>query len=216
MMQSLTFRLHDSLWKAELGLPLGAPASPPARKHPKRSPALTAKKELNEFPRKDRDAHGAKMDWREIELRKRIARYEDAGHGSCWLRQPLIRRLVEEALLKFDSQRYRLLAWCVMPNHVHVMVETQLGFPVPDLLHSWKSYTANEANKLLDRKGEFWQREYLDRYIRNAGHFSDAIRYIDGNAAKAGLVKYPADWPFTSAKYRQGPPPPLSPSQPAE
>ena len=77
---------------------------------------------------------------------------------------------------------------------------------MPDLLHSWKSYTGSEANKMLGRQGEFWQREYMDRYIRNAEHFSQAIRYIEGNPAKAGLVKYPSDWPFTSARYRLGAP----------
>ena len=143
------------------------------------------------------------MDLREIELRKRIARYEDEGHGECWLREPAIGRLVEDALLKFDGQRYRLLAWCVMPNHVHVMIETLKGFTLSGVLHSWKSFTANEANRMLGRKGEFWRREYLDRYVRNAEHYSNALRYIEGNAATAGLVKFPADWPFTSARYRE-------------
>ncbi len=196
MMQAVTFRLHDSLprevverWKLELGL--GAPTS---------LPALGSEKQ-----RAGKDAD-APREWREVELRKRIARYEDAGHGACWLRTPRIGGLVEQALLHFDGQRYRLLAWCVMPNHVHALVETKPGFPLADLLHSWKSYTASEANKLLRRQGEFWQREYVDRYIRNAEHFTRAIRYIDGNAARAGLVKYPAEWPFTSARYRLGAP----------
>ena len=145
---------------------------------------------------------GAPRDWRNIELRKRIARYEDEGHGKCWLRDQRLGKLVEQALLHFDGERYRILAWCVMPNHVHVLFETMIGFPMDELLHSWKSYTANEANKIIGRKGEFWQREYCDRYIRNAEHFTQAIRYIDGNAALAGLVKYPWEWPFTSARYR--------------
>jgi hypothetical protein len=80
------------------------------------------------------------------------------------------------------------------------MIETSAGFPVPALIHSWKSYTANEANKLLSRHGEFWQREYHDRYIRHAEHYVEAIRYIEGNPVKAGLVKGPADWPFSSAR----------------
>jgi putative DNA methylase len=87
-----------------------------------------------------------------------------------------------------------------MPNHVHVMVETQPGFPLSELLHSWKSYTASQANKILGRHGEFWQREYLDRFIRHADHYVRAIRYIEGNPGKAGLVKHTADWPFSSAR----------------
>ena len=95
-----------------------------------------------------------------------------------------------------------ILAWCVMPNHVHMLFETMIGFPMDKALHSWKSYTATEANKILGRRGEFWQREHCDRYIRNAEHFADAIRYIDGNAAIAGLVKFPWEWRFASARYR--------------
>ena len=210
MMQALTFRLHDSLpravverWKAELGLHLGALASLPASfpiDHPARTRSDSRGEKTHQPAGKDTGA--LRMDWREVELRKRIARYEDEGHGVCWLRQPQIGALVQQALLHFDGQRYLLLAWCVMPNHVHVLVETKPGFPLPGLLHSWKSYTANEANKLLRRRGEFWQREYVDRYIRHAEHYTQAIRYIEGNPAKAGLVKYPADWPFTSARHR--------------
>ena len=197
MIQSLTFRLHDSLpsevvrrWKAELGLPLGPPA---------RMPALAGASAS--LPTKGPEAKH-EMDGREIELRQRIARHEDEGHGECWLGQPRIGGLVEAALLHFDGERYRLLAWCVMPNHVHVLVETELGFPLPDLLHGWKSYSANEANRILGRRGVFWQREYVDRYLRNQEHFTAAIRYIEGNPSRAGLVKFPAEWPFSSARYR--------------
>jgi hypothetical protein len=47
----------------------------------------------------------------------------DAGWGACWLGQSEIAELVEGALLHFDKDRYRLLAWCIMPNHVHAVVE---------------------------------------------------------------------------------------------
>jgi len=104
--------------------------------------------------------------------------------------------------LHFDGQRYRLLAWCVMPNHVHAMIETREGFPLPDVLHSWKSFIGNEANKLLERHGEFWQREYLDRYIRHAEHYTQAVAYIEENPVKAGLARVKTDWPWSSAKIR--------------
>ena len=89
-----------------------------------------------------------------------------------------------------------------MPNHVHVLIETKIGFPLDEVVHSWKSYTGSEANKILGRRGEFWQREYYDRYVRNAEHYEAAIRYIEGNAALAGLVSYWWDWPFASARYK--------------
>jgi REP element-mobilizing transposase RayT len=132
----------------------------------------------------------------------RVEEYLDAGHGECWLRRTDIARLTENALLHFDGQRYRLLAWCVMPNHVHAMIETREGFPLPDVLHSWKSFIGNQANKLLGRHGEFWQREYLDRYIRNAEHYAQAVAYIEENPVKAGLARVKTDWPWSSAKFR--------------
>jgi hypothetical protein len=58
---------------------------------------------------------------RDVERRKRVDAWIDAGHGSCVLRKPGIADMVQGSLLTFDSQRYRLLAWVVMPNHVHVL-----------------------------------------------------------------------------------------------
>ncbi len=141
---------------------------------------------------------------RSVQLSRRIENYLDAGHGECWLRRSDIARMVEGALLHFDEQRYRLLAWCIMPNHVHALVETREGFPLAEVLHSWKSYTSHAANKLVKRTGEFWQREYLDRFVRNAEHYASVIAYIEENPVKAGLVKIKTDWPWSSAKFRAG------------
>jgi putative DNA methylase len=138
----------------------------------------------------------------DVELRKRIARYEDAGHGECWLRIPRIAALVEDTLLKFDGERYRLIAWCIMPNHVHSLIETKESWPLGRVLHSWKSFTAQEANKLLRRTGDFWFREYHDRFIRDAGHFDSAVRYIEENPVAARLVVTAEAWTFGSARRR--------------
>jgi len=138
-------------------------------------------------------------DKRQTERERRIAACLDAGHGACWLKAPRIAALVENALLHFDGQRYRLLAWCVMPNHVHALVETKEGFPLPEIVHSWKSFTANEANKILRRTGDFWQREYHDRFIRDDDHYRNAVVYIENNPVKAGLVKTAQAWRYSSA-----------------
>lgn len=142
-------------------------------------------------------------DPREIQLRKLIARYEDAGHGACWLRDPRIAALVEEALLHFDDQRYRLIAWCVMPNHVHALVETREEWPLATVVHSWKSFTAHRANPILKRSGDFWLREYFDRFIRDDRHFANAVGYIEMNPVKAGLVARAEEWRWSSA-WRRG------------
>jgi REP element-mobilizing transposase RayT len=140
---------------------------------------------------------------RQTERERRIAVYLDAGHGACWLKDPRLAALVENALLHFDGQRYRLLAWCVMPNHVHALVETKEGLPLSGVVHSWKSFTANEANKILGRTGDFWQREYHDRFIRDDDHYRNAVIYIETNPVKAGLVKTAAAWRYSSAWHHE-------------
>jgi REP element-mobilizing transposase RayT len=70
-------------------------------------------------------------------------------------------------------------------------------------MHSLKSYTANEANKTLGREGRFWQKEYFDRYIRNARHFASVMAYIENNPVKARLCEKAEDWPFNSASRRK-------------
>lgn len=131
--------------------------------------------------------------------RKRIEAWLDAGHGECLLGQAVIAELTENALLHFDGSRYRLLAWCVMPNHVHVLVETMEGWPLGELLHSWKSFTAKAINRTLERSGVVWQAEYFDRYIRTQAHLEAAIAYIHGNPVKARLVQRAEDWLYSSA-----------------
>lgn len=137
------------------------------------------------------------------ELRKRIAHYEDQGHGACQLRNARIAEMVQQALLHFDGERYRLLAWCVMPNHVHVLVECMEGWPLADVVHSWKSYTAKEANRALGREGRFWEPEYFDRFIRNEEHFRRTVAYIENNPIIAGLCSHSGDWPFSSAGWEK-------------
>jgi REP element-mobilizing transposase RayT len=135
-------------------------------------------------------------------LCERIAAYEDAGYGSCFLRNPQVAEMVENALLYFDGMRYRLIRWSVMPNHVHSLLETLPEFPLGSVVHSWKSFAAKQANRILCRKGEFWMPDYHDRYIRDEDHFINTIEYIDQNPVKAGLVAHASQWRFSSAARR--------------
>jgi putative DNA methylase len=137
----------------------------------------------------------------DMEKRQRIEAYIDAGHGECFLRDPRIGQLVENAFLHFDGKRYRLLAWVIMPNHVHILIETRFGHLLDKIIHSWKSFTAHQANDLLGRSGEFWFPDYFDRFIRNERHFYNVVCYIHENPVKAGLVSKAIDWPFSSARF---------------
>jgi REP element-mobilizing transposase RayT len=126
----------------------------------------------------------------------------DRGLGACWLRRPEVARLVEEALLVFDGQRYRLLAWTIMPNHVHVLISIMPAVQLGQIVGSWKRFTAREANLLLRRTGSFWQVDYWDRFIRNDEHFDIVVNYIDLNPVKAGLTQEPQLWPWGSARFK--------------
>jgi REP element-mobilizing transposase RayT len=138
----------------------------------------------------------------QLERRKRIEVYLDRGEGSAFMNNPSIANEVQSALLFFDGSRYRLQAWVVMPNHVHALLTPAAGWELGEILHSWKSYTANKCNKLIGRSGDFWQTETFDRYVRNEKHYYNAIAYIENNPVKAGLVRKAEDWPWSSARRR--------------
>ena len=80
------------------------------------------------------------------------------------------------------KSRYRLHAYIVMPNHVHVLMELKERGDLSGILHSWKSFTAKAINRILDKKGEVWQSEFFDRLIRNAQHYEEVLTYIRHNA----------------------------------
>ena len=132
-------------------------------------------------------------------VRKRIEHFLDSGYGSCALRDRRIANEVRETLIKWNGTRYRLIAWVIMPNHVHLLIEMLEGYPLSDVMHSIKSYTAHEANKISGRKGRFWSVESFDRYIRDVRHFRNTVDYIENNPVKAGLCGRAEDWEFSSA-----------------
>ena len=126
----------------------------------------------------------------------------DGGLGACWLKDPTIAALVEDAMLHFDGDRYRLLAWCIMPNHVHVVVEPIEGTGLGAIVQAWKSFTAHRANSVLDRSGPFWHKDYFDRFIRDEGHLARTIDYVESNPVKAGLASTANSWSWSSARRR--------------
>jgi REP element-mobilizing transposase RayT len=142
---------------------------------------------------------GSDADVRAATKLRLAARYEDAGHGSCLLRDPAHASIVEQALLHFDGERYRLLEWCIMPNHVHVLIHCLGGTTLGTIVRSWKTYTARQINASTGRSGALWAVDYFDRYIRDHEHLADAKAYIRRNPVKAGLCVNPEDWRWSSA-----------------
>ena len=135
--------------------------------------------------------------------RIRIEDYLNRGVGPTWLADPRLAGLVEGAFQFFDGSRYRLHAWVVMPNHVHVVVTPLADASVSHIVSSWKSFTAKRANALLGRHGAFWQEDYFDRFIRDEQHFAAVISYVEDNPVVAGLCARSEDWGFSSARHRQ-------------
>ena len=139
----------------------------------------------------------------ESKRRQRLDEMIDEGLGACLLRNADYAAIVQSALEHFDGERYRLLAWAIMPNHVHVLIEQLEGFPLSDIIRGWKSFTAEEINKARHARGTIWAPDYFDRFIRNGRHFGNAVAYIENNPVKAGFVERPEDWSFSSAANRK-------------
>lgn len=117
----------------------------------------------------------------------RVDQWLDDGHGSCVLRQPTLRVVVEDALKFFHEQRYELLSYVVMPNHVHILVVLHPEWSLEKVLYTLKRRTAGVINEVLGMEGQFWQHDYFDRLIRDGDHLRNVIRYIRRNPDKACL-----------------------------
>jgi putative transposase len=126
----------------------------------------------------------------------------EKNFGERLLDHPQAAETVEGALLHFDDERYRLWAWCIMSNHVHVVVQQQPGWRLSRIIHSWKSFTANQINKIHGRTGPVWHREYFDRFMRNDAELVAVIEYVEQNPVRAGLVSRATDWRWSSARLR--------------
>ena len=117
----------------------------------------------------------------------RIEQWLDAGYGSCILAEPEISQIVAGALTHFEGERYRLDAWVVMPNHVHVIVTPLEGHQLRDILHGWKRFTALEINRKRGKQGQLWQHESYDHIVRNERSLARIQRYIEENPIRARI-----------------------------
>ncbi len=128
----------------------------------------------------------------------------DRGHGSCILRNPAIAEITQTCLRHGHPESYSLIAWVIMPNHVHVLAHFSPSTDLGKTVQSWKSVTAHRINRQLGRSGALWQKDYFDRFMRDGRHVSRTIEYIHWNPVKAGLCECPEDWRFSSAHPTNG------------
>ena len=129
----------------------------------------------------------------------KIEKYLDASYRKCWLRDPRIAKLAVDGFKKYDGQRYILHAYTIIPNHAHVLFSLQNVKPLGKVIGTWKGSSSFFANKMLQRSGIFWQREYFDRIVKSQRQFEYTIRYIFMNPVKAGLCADVFQWPWTGA-----------------
>ena len=107
-----------------------------------------------------------------------------AAEGPRPLADAAIAAMVESALKHFDGERYDLLAWSVMPNHVHVLLTPREGHELEKILQSWKTHSATQANRMLGKSGTFWQEEYYDHIVRDGEDLRHQVKYILANPGK--------------------------------
>ena len=164
----VTFRLADSLPAAKLRLWM---------------------EERDKWTRENPDpwSHSQRKEYNQ-KFPVRFEAWLDAAEGACVLVNPAISEIVEGALRFFDSTRYILDRYVVMPNHVHVLFSPQTGFDPSKVLHSWKSYTAHEINRKLGRKGTLWQDENFDHIVRSVEQLCLFRDYISDNPQKGRVA----------------------------
>lgn len=156
-----------------------------------------------------------------LEFQRRwFVKFEEVLHKEesdiVWLKNKDIANLVADSLKYRDGKVYKLIAFCIMSNHVHVVFKPLLTErslkEVPnsnplkfesdaptlgEIMQSLKGYTAHEANKILNRTGQFWEEESYDHEVRNDEELSRIIKYVLNNPVKAGLVKNWRDWQWS-------------------
>jgi cobalamin-dependent methionine synthase I len=107
------------------------------------------------------------------------------------------RKAVLNCILYWNGRRYELYAACVMPDHVHILIEPQVRhnashatefYSLTEILHTIKSFTAHKINKTEQKSGRVWERESFDRLIRSESDLQEKFQYITRNPWDAGVV----------------------------
>jgi REP element-mobilizing transposase RayT len=152
--------------------------------------------------------------------RKWFQKFEEILHlqeiGPDWLKEEAFAGMIADSLHYCDRRVYELEAYCIMSNHVHavftpyvpenwVAADVWMNEPSDDsvlstIMQSLKGYTARKCNQALGRKGQFWEHESYDHYVRNAGEFDRIVNYVLNNPVKAGLVDRWQNWRWSYSR----------------
>ena len=118
-----------------------------------------------------------------------------------WLMQPDLADIVFDSLIFGNTKFYKLHCFCIMPNHVHVLLtlkkKDNVSHSLPYIMQNHKRFTARKCNQILDRTGQFWHREYFDHYCRSEEEYNSIVWYILNNPVKAKLIENWQEWKYT-------------------
>ena len=130
---------------------------------------------------------------------------DSARVGPTYLVMPCIAQAVTDSIHYCGKADFKLHAWVVMPNHVHMLITARSD--ISKFMRRLKGYSARQANRLLSRTGEpFWQEESYDRLVRTPEEFKNIEAYILSNPVKAGLARSAQEyrWAGLEARRRSG------------
>jgi REP element-mobilizing transposase RayT len=125
---------------------------------------------------------------------KHIDEHLRKGRGACIFKQPEIAEILAKIMTNRNGIEYELFAWCIMPNHVHVVVEPLGNTPLENIMQSWKSISAHRINKVMKKRETLWQPEYYDHLVRNQQDLDHCIEYTWNNAEQAGIKNWKWRW----------------------
>lgn len=138
-------------------------------------------------------------DEKQKRLFKKYDTLMDSGeYGEKYLKNPKCAEIVKDTLHYPDGKEYKLICYCIMPNHFHLVFELlQNNKGISKIMQSIKRISARDCNTILSRSGAFWQDESFDRWVRDEKELYFVIRYILLNPVTAGLVNDWKDWKYT-------------------
>ncbi len=117
--------------------------------------------------------------------------------GPKYLARPEIRAIVQNSFAFIGERWLDMIAYCIMPNHVHFVGALTGDRSLAEIMHALKGFTAKQANEVLGNAGKpFWQPESYDRVVQS-GKLGTSVYYTINNPVKAGLVHQWWDWPGT-------------------
>jgi len=120
-----------------------------------------------------------------------------------YLNDMRIANMITESIKYRDKKEYELLAYSILPNHVHLVIYVERFVkPLHKILQSLKRHTARQGNIILNRTGNpFWHSESYDHYVRDYWELSRILDYTINDPVKAGLVNKAEDWKWSYCKY---------------